>query len=246
MSPHVPVRVTAHLEAGIAHAHDWGIALDGILAGVIHTAAKAEHLAAGGEHTPLRHQDDPLDIDLPLARCGDGPDWHWAATCSFPVDGHDLPPQIVRWSGRHDHRVATSLAAQLPQHVDDQRGRYRAHWMPLTLTTCSAVTFDAVADPDALRALLEPIAAIGKKRAAGHGRVLSWHIETTDRDHWDAAHLHPDGSLGRPTPSSCLATTDASTPTQTPRQGAAGIRPPYVHPSRARHLLLPPAVHRDT
>ena len=59
MSPFLrPLRVTAHLEAGIAHAHDWGIALDGLLAGLIHSAAKAQLLAGGGIHTPLLEQRD--------------------------------------------------------------------------------------------------------------------------------------------------------------------------------------------
>lgn len=62
---YVPLRVTAHLEAGLAYAHDWGLALDGILASVVHHQAKAELLAAGGNHIPLRHQDDPVDLDLP-------------------------------------------------------------------------------------------------------------------------------------------------------------------------------------
>ena len=59
---YVPLRVTAHLEAGLSYAHDWGLALDGILASVVHHQAKAELLAAGGNHIPLRHQDDPVEI----------------------------------------------------------------------------------------------------------------------------------------------------------------------------------------
>lgn len=237
--------MTARLEAGLAHAHDWGIALDGLLAGLVHAAAKAQLLAGGGDHTPLRHQDVPKDLDLPLARCGHGEDWHWAATCAHPVDGRTLAPQVVRWSGRHDHRVATSLTRELPQHVEDQRGRYRAHWMPLTVTTTSAVTFDAVGDLATIRELLEPVAAIGKKRAAGHGRVISWTIEPTERSVWEAGHLHPDGTVGRPMPADCLTVAGATDLEASPRVGSAGIRPPYSHPARARELLLPPPVHSE-
>lgn len=244
-NPLRPLRVTAHLEAGIAHAHDWGIALDGLLAGLIHSAAKAQLLAGGGNHTPLLEQEDPTDLDLPLARCEHGPQWHWAATCSWPIDGHQLQPQVLRWSGRHDHRVSTSLTRQLPRHVDDQRGRYRAHWMPLTVTTTSAVTFDAVGDLEQIRDLLQPVTAIGKKRAAGHGHVLSWTVTETDRSAWSAAHLHPNDTIGRPTPHACLEAPDAHAPHGATRTGPAGIRPPYSHPSRTRDLLLPAPAHHD-
>lgn len=243
---YVPLRVTAHLEAGLAYAHDWGLALDGILASVVHHQAKAELLAAGGNHIPLRHQDDPVDLDLPLARCtlaGEN-DWHWAATCSAPADGQDLLPQVVRWSSRHDHRLTTAVTSQLPGVVDDQRGRYRSHWMPLTITLTTAVTFEAVGDLDAIRSLVTPIAAIGKKRAAGHGRVLRWEVEPTDRSPLEASHLHPDQSLGRPTPGGCLTHLHAVDPREQ-RQGTAGLRPPSTHTARARPLFLPAPTHAD-
>lgn len=244
MSEHVPLRVTAHLEAGLAHAHDWGIALDGLLASAVHHHAKAQLLHAGGEHTPLRHQGDPVDLDLPLARCEhSAPDWHWAATCSYPVDGHDIPTQVVRWSARHDHRVTTALTGRLPRTVEDQRGRYRSHWMPLMVTLTSAVTFDAVGDLEQIRELLTPIAAIGKKRAAGHGRVLRWHVERTDRIPFDAGHLHPDDTLGRPAPISCVQDLCPPGHDDAARRGSAGLRPPYAHPSRSRELALPASTH---
>ena len=44
-----PLTVTAQLQAGVAHAGPWGIALDGLLAGVVHAQRKAELLRAIAE-----------------------------------------------------------------------------------------------------------------------------------------------------------------------------------------------------
>lgn len=239
-----PLTVTAHLQAGIAHAGPWGIALDGLLAGVVHARAKAELLAAGGEHTPLVEQVDVPDLELPLARCGSGADWHWAATCAWP-GRHAVgqPPEVVTWITRPDHRHLTDLTgSDVRQHIDEDSGRYRRYAMPLLVTLTEAVTWRAVGDADRIRELLEHVPAIGKKRTSGHGHVTAW--EVTDDAHevtpWEAGHVHPDGTLGRPTPAACLELPGAHELVSNPARGPAGLRPPYTHPSKRREDLLLP------
>lgn len=237
-----PFRVTARLEGGLAHATPWGVSLDGLLASEMHHARKAALLEEGGEHTPLLEQRDPEDLPLPLAICRAGPDWHWAATCSWPIDGHELLPEVQHWTSRVDHRAMTDVVdTSLQQVVADERGRWRAHMMPLLITTTSAVTWTGVGDTTAIRQLLEQLVAIGKKRAHGHGRVLAWQVDPEpDLDPWVAGHLHPDHTLGRPVPQACLdqASTDVVDVDQVVA-GRTGIRPPLPHPSRQRMLLLP-------
>lgn len=226
----VPMRVTAELEAGIAHAHPWGIALDGLLASLIHAAAGDDNA------TGVLDLDEPPLIELPLARCGSVRSWHWAATCSYPLDGHDQRPALQHWMTRTDHAALEALSATLPKTLSDARGPYRVHRVPVLVTTCTAVSWHAIGDPAQVTRLLEPVAAIGKKRAHGHGRVLSWTIEpASDLEAFDAAHLHPDGSLGRPAPTSCLTGRDVADA----GIGLAGIRPPYIHPATQARLRLP-------
>ncbi|MCO7221549.1 hypothetical protein [Klenkia sp. PcliD-1-E] len=235
---HVPLIVRAELAGGIAQAAPWGIALDGLLAAALWADHKAAIRAAGAFTDTLADTLEPEDLPLPLARCTtpDGA-WHWAATCAAPQGRPATLPEVRTWSGRVDHRAVGQLSATLPATVSDRQGRYRARRMPLLVTTCSAVTWHAVGDPDAIETLLGTITAIGKKRAHGEGHVLAWTITPTPQlDPWAAAHLHPDGTLGRPTPAACLA---GHPPVPDGGYGTAGIRPPYMHPARQQTLHLP-------
>lgn len=237
MTAHTPLLVRAHLAGGLAQAAPWGIALDGLLASEIWADHKAERRNAG-ELTPgLLEMTTPDDLALPLARCT-SPDglWHWAATCAQPEGRPDLPPDVQTWTGRTDSRALEQLTSALPAVMSDRQGRYRARHMPLLVTACSSVLWRAVGDADAVRTLLSGITAIGKKRSHGHGHVLAWEItETTDTDPWAAGHLHPDGTLGRPTPDSCLLGRTV----RNGGRGTAGLRPPYMHPARQHTLHLP-------
>lgn len=250
---HRPLLVRAHVATGIAHASSWGIGLDSLLAAELWARHKADLRAEGHEPPDLHDTTNPIELDLPLARCTapEDPDlWHWAATTAYPENRPtDLPPEVHYWSGRVDHRAAEHLTPTLPAIVSDRQGRYRARRMPLLVTICSSVTWTCIGDPDAITELLSDLPAIGKKRSHGEGQVTSWEITdlplhldpaTTPTsgtyDAWAAAHLHPDRTLGRPTPADCLI----SRPTVTDGGiGTAGLRPPYMHRSRQRTLHLP-------
>lgn len=232
-SSHVPLQVTAHLAHGFAAAQPWGIALDGILASELwsdHVASSEEPIAWPSETA------NPPDLPLPLARCTLAADprlWHWAATCCQPAGGHRTE---IRY--RHQQLDQNAVAAlgrdPLPASLPTNQGRYRSRRMPLIVTVCATVTWSAIGDPDALRGLLLPINAIGKKRGHGEGTVTSWEVTPVHRPSWEAGHLHADGSLGRPCPAECLpAQMQISHPSLT------GLRPPYMHRSRQAPLYLP-------
>ena len=237
MSTHTPLLVRADLACGIAQAAPWGIALDGLLAAELWADHKAERRDAGDLVPGLQDVHEPVDLPLPLARCAtpDG-QWHWAATCAYPIGRPDLPPDVQTWTARTDSRALEQLTDGLPAVLSDRQGRYRARRMPLLVTPCTAVLWRAVGDPDGVRDLLAGITAIGKKRSSGHGHVLSWEVTAAlDLTAWSAGHLHPDGTLGRPTPDSCLTGREV----RHGGRGTAGLRPPYMHPARQQTLRLP-------
>jgi CRISPR type IV-associated protein Csf3 len=233
----VPVQVRAELACGVAWAAPWGIALDGLLASELWAQRKTALLARGDLVPRLGETADPEDLDLPLARCElAGPGlWHWAATCAFPAGLAAELPEVRYWTGRVDARACEQATAALPAVISARQGRYRARRMPLLVTVCQAVTWHGVGDPERILALVTGIQAIGKKRGAGEGHVLSWDVALAPAGPWEAGHLHPDGSLGRPTPPGCLAGRDVPAG----GCGTAGLRPPYMHPPRQRELLLP-------
>lgn len=234
----VPLVVRARMAAGVAHGVPWGISLDGLLASEIRENTKAAARVAGIDYTPYSLDAVPEDLDLPLARCsGDGDGgWHWAATFAYPED--EVPgPHVQYWSARPDQQAMDQMSAQLPALVSERQGRYRSRVMPLPLTVCRNLVWRAVGDPIAVAELLAPIMSIGKKRGAGHGHILSWEItEHQNADPSEFAHLHPDGSLGRTAPASCLHDLGD---VHTGGEGQMGLRPPYMHPARRCRVALP-------
>lgn len=241
MSAFVALRVRAVLAAGIATPSPWGIALDGLLAAQLFEASQAARRDTDQPLIRAREQDQPPDLPLPLARCtpAGGP-WHWAATTAYP-ETHASVIDVHHWSARVDHRHLEHVAGQLPRVISTRQGRYRTKRMPLLVTPTPAVVWHGIGDLEAIRALLEGVASIGKKRSTGEGHVLSWTIEPApDLDPLAAGHLHPDRSLGRPVPAACMALLPAGT--RDGGTGTAGIRPPHMHPARTHHLVLPATV----
>jgi len=238
MSDLVPLQVRAHLATGLAHAAPWGVALDGLLAAELWAEHKATARATGEIVPGLQDTPNPTDLDLPLARCTHGdPLWHWAATTAWPEHTVTEIPDIHYWSGRVDPRALEQLTTALPATISERQGRYRARYMPLLVTPCTTLVWSAIGDPTALAELLYPVTAIGKKRSHGEGHVLSWEVTAMpDLDPWSAAHLHPDGRLGRTTPTECLCEHPDLV---TGGYATAGLRPPYMHPARQHTLYLP-------
>lgn len=233
----VPLLVRAQLAAGVATAGAWGISLDGLLAAQLWGQHKQTCREMGGDYVRARDTTDPPDLDLPLARCvpADAGPWHWAATCSYPEQDFDRV-DVRTWTGRTDARAMEQMTATLPKVISDRQGRYRARRMPLLVTVTSTISWSAVGDLQRIRELLEPVVSIGKKRATGEGHVLRWQVQPSNTDPVAAAHLHPDGTLGRPTPPGCLSLLGDITHGGL---GTAGVRPPNMHPGRASTLYLP-------
>ena len=95
-----------------------------------------------------------------------------------------------------DDRAYRQTTTTMPATVATHQGRWRNRIMPLVVTMCRQVTWQGVGDVEQVRQILTPVAAIGKKRAQGEGRVLAWHIEPTDGDPWEFGHLQPVGGFG--------------------------------------------------
>ncbi len=237
----IPFLVHADLASGVATSAPWGTSLDGLLASQLWDGICDDHQRKGLPAPGCRTNPDPPDLDLPLARCGDDTNWHWLATTAYPI-GHDpsRPPEQRLWTSHHDQTSWAVIAKTLPTHLSERHSRWRGRAMPTLVTNATALTWTGVGDPDRVHHLLAPISWIGRKRHTGEGRALRWTVTPRpDLDPHTAGHLHPNGTLGRPVPDTCVAEdiTDGG-------YGPAGVRPPYQHPSRQRQLRLPTSLDR--
>ena len=233
----IPVRVVAELASGVGATSGWGPSLDGIVASQMWAERKEELLAAGEEPAGLDPERDPEDLDLPFARVEYAEGWYWASTCGYP-DELDPRPEVRYWTGRADQAALAVLADSPPAAIPDRQGRLRSRVMPLAVLMCRRMVWHAVADPVRLQQVLGPVRAIGKKRGCGEGEVRSWIVEPVDICPFAAAHLHPDGTLGRPTP---IAVLGEQPTIKTGARAVLGVRPPVMHPSRRAAVWLPPA-----
>jgi len=231
----VPVRVVAELASGVGATSGWGPSLDGIVASQMWAERKAAQLVAGESPVGLDPDREPEDLNLPFARVSSETGWYWASTCGYP-DGLDPHPEVRYWTGRADQSALATLAESPPASIPDRQGRLRSRVMPLPVLMCRRMVWHAVADPDRLREAVSPVRAIGKKRGCGEGEVRAWSVNEVDIDPFAAAHLHPDGTLGRPTPIDVLG----EQPTiKTGARAVLGVRPPVMHPSRRVEVWLP-------
>jgi CRISPR type IV-associated protein Csf3 len=233
----IPFQVTAHLQQGVALDVRFGVALDGLLAGLL---LREQPGGAYGANDPTDPSVDPSDLDLPLARCTAGDDWHWLASCAQPVG--PAFQEVHAWTKRLGHRQAELATDRLPRSLPSHHGRYRDHRRPLVITVTRSLSWRAVGDPDAAATLLAPVASVGAHRNSGEGAVLTWTVTPApDGDPDQFGHLGSDGRLARPCPAACAARLGIPAPVV----ATAGIRPPYWHPQRQRQLAIPTATDED-
>jgi CRISPR type IV-associated protein Csf3 len=245
-----PLVITATVQQGVVIDPRYGIALDGLLATQLRSAAavKAGHARAGAELDGGLGLEVPDLWEVPLGRCTRaGQDWHWLASVGMPVDhqGRRVPWVVDahRLLGDLDETRTAQVAVSQPMHLGGARGRYRRRITPVLVIPAAQLVWHAVGDKGQVRALLEPLTAIGGRRGSGEGAVLGWQVrdalpvEVSTAGGVDLfAHRHPDGTLGRPCPLVCAEAVGADLS----RQGYAGLRPPMFHPGTRRNLVLPP------
>lgn len=235
-----PLTITATLGGPVVMGASFGIALDGLLAALTRIEGTPPGERPSSADGGLR-LGDPSEPDLPLARCGNGEDWHWMATTALPLGpaGTPMPVEPVTHhrSVHFAQRPAERAARTIPATVPVRAGRFRSRLIPTVTFTCAALTWRCVGDPDQIRHLLTRAHSIGGARGSGHGAVTHWEIAPAhDLAPYAAGHLHRDGALGRPVPDRCLPLHLTNRPAE---KTYAGLRPPYFHPARQRLLTAP-------
>lgn len=240
----LPLRVEAQLQQGIVLDPRYGVSFDGLLAAQARheEAAKIAPGTSGSDLDGGLVVGEPVDWPLPLSRCPiGGDDWHWLATTGQPVDHAGAPvrpePDAHRLFMRLDERRAEQVAISVPKAAGGARGRFRNRLTPVLAVPCAGIVWHVVGDPEEILRMVAGLSTVGARRGTGEGAIVRWTVDVPadSPDPERFAHLHPDGSLGRPVPQQCadwLGIPGGDT-------GYAGLRPPMFHPSRQRLLVLP-------
>lgn len=244
-----PLVVTAHLQQGLVIDQFYGLSLDGLLVSQTRRAW-AHYLGlerdSGADLDGGLSIENPVDWSLPLAVCvpEDEPNsWHWLCSTASALgpEGElipDITPGTHRLSVRMDARRAHQVAVRVPATAGGASGRFRPRITPVLNLPARAVRWTAVGCQEDIRNLLDSLTSVGGRRGTGEGVVMRWEVLAIDEkvSAWHFGHKGISGAENqRPIPASCgrlLGMEDAQT-------CIAGIRPPVLHHSRQRRLVMP-------
>lgn len=210
----MPFKVTARLRGGLCVDQPYGLDLAGLLAAQLRRRSETKSEAAGG-----------ADLDLPLSVCALGGDWHWLGSCVTLNNNPDDLPEARMFFQVADLRHAHQFAAQPLPHIQMSKGPYRDVMQPSPVVMCSEASWWGVGDLEAVRALLSGVRSIGRRRATGEGRVLSWSFTEVEGDPARIAHLGEGDDLIRPCPIPCAEALGVEY-----RTGWYALRPPSWDP----------------
>ena len=121
-------------------------------------------------------------------------------------------------------RICESDASHVTglKKVDIVRGKLKAYDMRMVTITAPSCSFFCKGNKDAIVSLLEGITGLGKKRAAGFGRITGVFVSTTGSD---TSIVHPGFGVNRPIP--VTATKDLDLPGMADNVALLAYKPPY-------------------
>jgi CRISPR type IV-associated protein Csf3 len=207
------MKITAQLASSIAITRPEDLALDGLLASQMlrrHFGEEFYFLPDPKEllhfaRLPLAMRGKPSER---IATCQTGEIWwqtrgqtdescwYWAcSSAQVEVQARDTE----YWNKRFDTQAGLSDRIDFGGRVEKvliEQGRYKAYHMPLPKLVTDCITWYAVGDIEPVLSLLQPLVAIGKKRAYGNGAIRQWHIAPLEED-WSEWRDH---RLMRPLP----------------------------------------------
>lgn len=215
-----PMQITASVAGSIALARPEDLSLDGLLTTqVLHShygedfytlLDPKERLVFTRLPLEMRGYPSPLVAHLQTGglwydRASGAKDesfWYWACSrTQIEIKGRDTQ----YWNKRFDTQAALSDHIDFGVRVQKiiiEQGQFKAYHMPLPTLVCDRIVWYACGDVEQVAQLLQPLAAIGKKRSQGNGMVLRWEVEGVPEDYSE----WKDGTLMRALPGPCVDT----------------------------------------
>lgn len=166
-----PLKVTFHLDGtGVYYDPYEPTHLDGLLGWCL----AAIH--APGD--PPRHDEEPVDIPLPLHRWHIAGHWGWHASALFPDGGTQETLQYWRCKFRDDR---VDLTSGTLSHVNSTTRDYQT---PFPLLLCARMVGYAHGSRRRVEQLLKKnVKYLGRKPSMGKGRVVGIDVEWIEQDY---------------------------------------------------------------
>jgi len=173
------LRIVAHLRNGYAAEDPWSPSIDGIIAYWL----LREQL---GDEMDLVPRDQMRAVEgLPLGVSRAGALWWY--DCSSPIVD-EAGRHIRHFHRRFDAALAEPFLAPQKARINVQAGPTKQARLTTQTIICNKITWMAIGDGDEVARLLRRCSHVGRRRAAGNGRVVRWEV-TADGDP-DAAKIH--------------------------------------------------------
>ena len=221
-----PIKITAHLVDGRINSADGVIMLDSIL---YHAWfwKHAPHVLEG-----MGTSDFSGYIGLPLRQL---PGNRWAASRGIYTE----TAKNVEHINKRPNFFNADKIGRLDMDkgiISDSVGQYRAYRMPNVIRTVKdgIITFWAYGNKDNVQQLLDTMAAVGKKSAAGYGFVDRWVVEDCSEDY---SLWHPEHGLMRPVEVDSEEAKSYDLSSYPIMQ--YGVKPPYWKASNMRLCYVP-------
>jgi CRISPR type IV-associated protein Csf3 len=173
-----PLRVTARIYGGIIFP-PWGsVELDGLLGFV---RARLYELSA----------DDLLDLPLQRSECGRV----WLASSSVCTSIKTYTHHVIKRPVNDEKRRFNP-----GRRLDDKGGQHKAWMVPVEVRLLleNEIRWYCLGDDEEIRALLQYVTHLGRKRAHGFGQVVSWSVDSCDP--WEGFPVVRHGKPLRPLP----------------------------------------------
>lgn len=189
---YIPLEVRVDLASPVILSYPW-IMLDSLLAHLVLEQQYPELL----QSLPPRDPVDLTAVFLPLLRedfvLGGKPTYLYHASCSRFGPAKTGIAHLRKKIAEDSLRFLNTRKRQ----IDVVRGPFKAYDMSQVSVSAKTCVFYCVGQETAIRTLLEGLQSLGKKRAAGYGRVINTQVLTITTD---CSFVHPEFGLNRPLP----------------------------------------------
>ncbi len=176
--------------------------------------------------------------EMPFERYQVGDEWVWAtssaAVADHPVTETGSPERwnTTRWRSHFDNDPDHQIKET---HVNTSSGEFKSYNAALPYSATDTLQFFFEGDPERVRELIKDhIAAIGKKRSQGFGRIRD--VQVTSADGYVDSAIYHDGHTLRSFPEAF--TTRVAVGVHHERRT---VRPPYWHQAN-QTMAIPPFV----